>query len=324
MKRRTLLIVVVLALVVVGLGTWALTHRNTSKPTVAILNLLSHPILDQSVQGIKDGLQDRGYSPERVRIIEVNANGEMDKLDALAREMLAVNPDVIVPVSTPMSQAVVRAASAKQAIVFSTVTNPADIGIRAGATNVTGVSDVVNYAANLDLLKELFPGARRIGIIYNAGERNSQYGVDRVRQLAAERGLDLRLVTVSRSDQVVDATRSLIGQVDAIYVGSDNTVVSAIAGVTRVAYENHIPVIASDIGSVEDGALAAVSVDYRKLGRTAGEMVAQLLSSGESPGEIRPVAFQGDALVLNDQAAERLGFTFPAGVRSRAAKVVGP
>lgn len=296
--------------------------KRSGKVTVAIYNLLSHPILEASIDGIKAGMAAEGYGESRVRLIELNANGEMDKLNAFATELLATAPAVIVPVSTPVTQAVFKEAAADQLIVFSTVTNPSDVGMDDRPENMTGVCDAVSYRANFDLIFELFPATKTIGMIYNAGERNSQFGVDRFRKLAQDRKVELKLVTVSKSLEVVDAARSLAENVDVLYVGSDNTVVAAIAGLTKVAYDADTPVIASDAGSVEGGALAAVSVDYRALGRRVGRIVAGVLKSGRLPRDRSPVIFGGDVLLLNDKAAGQLGFTFPKATRKRAKRVI--
>lgn len=301
---------------------------STPKKSVAIFNLLSHPILDASVQGIKDGLAANGYGPDAIDITEVNANGEMDKLDAFTRELLARRPDVIVPVSTPVTQAVVKIAPPGQNIVFSTVTNPADAGMDRHPQNETGVSDAVNYKANIELIRELLPAARRIGIIYNAGERNSQFGIDQVKAVVAGMELPggghfaLDLVTVASANDVAAAAASLVRRVDVFYVGSDNTVVGALPALLKAAVEAKKPVIASDSGSVDQGALAAVSVDYQKLGRKTGDLVAQVLKTGAPAGDIPNVVFTGDSLILNAKAASRIGFTFPDAIRARAAKIV--
>jgi len=322
MKNRLVVLLVVFAAVALGAMIYAFRPATQDKPRVAIFNLLSHPILDDSVNGIKAALAEAGFGPKDLQVIEVNANGEMDKLNAFANELLAAKPNVIVPVSTPVTQAVFHEAPSTQKIVFSTVTNPDDVGMDKKPTNMTGVCDRVNYKANFDLIFELFPKTQRIGIIYNAGERNSQYGVDQIKQLAEQRPVKLQLVTVSQSQEVVDAARSLIGNVDVIYVGSDNTAVAAMAGLIRVAHGAKLPVIASDSGSVRNGALAAVSVDYEKLGRHVGELVAEVLRSGRMPDNLEPVLFLGGELMLNEKAATQLGIEFPAAVRERAQKII--
>ncbi|MCB9851888.1 MAG: ABC transporter substrate-binding protein [Phycisphaerales bacterium] len=322
MKAKLPLVIITAAAIVVIVTIFALRPTTTNKPTVAIFNLMSHPILDDSVSGIKEALADAGFGPESLTIIEVNANGEMDKLNAFANELLAAKPYVMVPVSTPVTQAVFKEAQPSQKIIFSTVTNPEDVGMGKNPPNMSGVCDRVNYQANLDLIFDLFPKTKTIGIIYNAGERNSQYGVDQIKQLVEQRDVRLRLVTVSQSQEVVDATRSLIGNVDVIYVGSDNTVVAAMGGLTRIANSAKLPVIASDSGSVHDGALAAVSVDYEKLGRRAGELVAQVLREGQMPKDRDPVLFLGDRLLVNKKAAAQLGFEFPQVILDRAQEII--
>lgn len=325
MKHKlTWLVVVVVVLVLGGAFAVYLGTRNTgqNKPTVAIFNLLSHPILDDSIKGIKKGLADAGYTADKVTITEVSANGEMEKLNAIAKELLSAHPTIIVPVSTPVTQAVVKEAGTQQQIVFSTVTNPADVGMDKKPANMTGVSDAVNYAANLDLIRELFPAAKRIGVIYNPGERNSQFGIEQIKQLVGSRGLELKLVPVAKSDEVADAARAMVGTIDLIYVGSDNTVVSAMPGLVKIAYDNKLPVIASDSGSVEQGALAAVSVDYQKLGERVGAIVAQLLREGKPASTVPNVMFVGETLIVNKKAAGKLGFQFPANVSARAGRTI--
>ena len=322
MKKRAIVPLVILVIAALGVVLFLTNPGKGAKPRIAIFNLLSHPILDDTIKGIKASLSENGFGEDSVEIIEVNANGEMDKLNAFAKELLAANPKVLVPVSTPVTQAVFKEAPSTQMIVFSTVTNPSDVGMDKKPSNMTGVCDAVNYKANFDLIFDLFPKTKTIGIIYNAGERNSQYGVDQVKKLASEREVKLELVTVSKSQEVVDAARSLLENVDVLYVGSDNTVVSAMAGLVKVAYEGKLPVIASDSGSVQNGALAAVSVDYERLGRRVGEVVTTILRTGQMPSDTSPIMFVGDKLLLNEKAAKQIDFEFPASVKERTAEII--
>jgi putative ABC transport system substrate-binding protein len=154
-------------------------------------------------------------------------------------------------------------------------------------------------------------------MIYNAGERNSQFGVEETQRFAAARGLELKLLAIANPGEVADAASVLAETVDAFYVGSDNTVVSALAGLLKVASEAKVPVIASDIGSVEQGAIAALSVDYRKLGRRAGQLVADVLD-GATPGEIPNEIFAGDSLVINMKTAAAEGIDLPPSLVARA------
>ncbi|MGA2721523.1 MAG: ABC transporter substrate-binding protein [Bryobacteraceae bacterium] len=296
--------------------------------TVTIFTLQPYPILDDSIRGIRQALQKQGFDSARLRITEVNANGQTNLLDGYAREILQAHPDVVVPVSTPVAKAVLKEARAQagsgplQPIVFSTVTNPNDADMDKHPPNVTGVSDQVNYEANIALIRELFPKATRVGIIYNPSEANSQYGVDKIREIAKRENLTLRVITVGTATEVPDAARAILQTVDAVYVGSDNTVTSAMPGLVAVCTAAKLPVVASDSGSVENGAVAAVSVDYVALGESAGDIVARILKTKAAPGSIQNVLFFGKTLLLNERTAEKLGFTFPPAVKGRAAKVL--
>jgi putative tryptophan/tyrosine transport system substrate-binding protein len=293
------------------------------KQTVVILTPVPFDILDESIAGIREGLTQSGYGPDRLDVRVVNAGGQMQMLSGYSREILAGHPDVVVPVSTPATQAVVAAAPASQNIVFSTVTNPEAANVPANARNITGVSDVVNYRANILLVRELFPSARRLGTIYNPGDDAAVYGLRQLQTLAAAEGFQLRAVAATNSNEAVIAARSLADQVDVILIGSDSNAAAAMSGIVQAALAKRVPVVASDAGSVRSGALAAVSVDYRQLGRASGRLIVQVLRSGRPAGEAQRIAFVGNSLVANRATARSLGYTFPQSFVARHPAMVG-
>jgi putative ABC transport system substrate-binding protein len=133
----------------------------------------------------------------------------------------------------------------------------------------------------------------------------------------------LTVVPASNSNEVVSAARSLVGRVDVIYIGSDSTAAAAMPGLVAVARDAKIPVIASDAGSVRNGALAAVSVDYRKLGKAGAELIANVLRTGKPAGEFPRIGFVGDTLVLNAETARIMDYSFPAAVLARKPQIIG-
>ena len=282
---------------------------------VVIVNLLTYPILDDSISGIEQSLE-ANFDSDEINISILNANGDMALIPGMTNEIIARAPDLIIPVSTPIASSVISAAPETQNIVFSTVTNPDDIGYSKTMRNVTGVSDSVNYSANLDLILELFPNAKTIGIIYNPTEQNSLNGTNIMREILKDKNLEVRLATVSNSSEVASAATLIKDQVDVLFVGPDNTVVSAMPSIVNVFNK---PIIASDEGSVKDGALAAISVDYTALGNAVGEISTQILN-GKKVADIDNIFFEGNALILNMKSAESLNFVFPANIESQAAK----
>ncbi len=291
--------------------------------TVAVTAIVEHPSLDAVREGLRETLAAGGYvEGQTLHFLYESAQGSPATAVQIARQFIGQRPDVIVPISTPSAQAVV-AATRDLPVVFSAVTDPVaaqlvrDPGQPGG--NVTGLSDLSPLAEQLDLIRELMPAARTIGVPYNPGEANS---VALVRSLA-EMGDDWAFTVVEapapRSADVQGAARSLIGRVDLIYVPTDNTIVSALEAVLAIGRDNRLPVFAADTDSVARGAVATVGFDYREVGRQTGRLVIRVLR-GESPGDIPVANAQGTDLVVNLGAARAMGVDVPEAVLARASR----
>lgn len=186
---------------------------------------------------------------------------------------------------------------------------------------MTGTSDLTPVKAQLELLKEIVPHATRVGVIYNAGEINSVVQVDIAKEAAAELGLTIVEATAGNSSEVLQAAQSLQGRVDAIYVPTDNTVVSAIESVVLVAERAKLPLIAGEDLSVESGALATVGIDYYLLGRQTGDIAHRVLQ-GADPAEIAIEYLSEQSVVLNLGAARRMGVQISDDVLAKAVVVI--
>jgi putative ABC transport system substrate-binding protein len=229
-------------------------------------------------------------------------------------------PDVIVPISTPSAQAVV-AATSDIPVVFTAVTDPVGAKLvqdpeRPGG-NVTGMSDLSPIDKHMDLVKELMPGLTRLGVIYNPGEANAVTLVGLIKAEAPPRGIEVVEAAAPKSSDVLAAAQSLVGKVDAIYVPTDNTVVTALEAIVQVGTSNRVPVVAGDTDSVARGAIAALGFDYADVGRQTGAIVLRVLN-GENPGDIPVEQIEITRLHLNPKAAEAMGLELPPAVLERA------
>jgi putative tryptophan/tyrosine transport system substrate-binding protein len=233
-------------------------------------------------------------------------------------------PAVIVPISTPSAQAVVGATK-DIPVVFTAVTDPVGAklvrDLKHPGGNVTGMSDLSPIAKHLDLVKEILPAAKTLGVIYNPGEANSLTLVDLLRKEAPARGLKILEAPAPRSADVLPAAQSLVGNVDAIYVPTDNTVVTALEAIVKVGRQNRLPVIAGDTDSVPRGAIAALGFNYGDVGRQTGRIVVRVLK-GEQPGEIPVEGVELTELFVNPAAAKAMGVTLPEALVARAKTVV--
>jgi len=282
-------------------------------PIVAIVNYGAHPILDVMLEGFNARLVELQYvDGKNIRLIWKSVDGNVNLTPQVASTLLAHNPNVVVSLTTPVSQGVAKQLRGKVPLVFSGVTDPISAGLVESWDNVpgsgiTGTSDRWPYAEQLDLIKQLLPDAVRIGVPYNSGEANSLYAIDQIEPLAKERGLTIVKSVATSIAEVRRAIDGLVAQdVDAIYVASDNTVMAGFQSILKVAYERNIPVIAGESANVEKGALATYSVNYTDVGRSTADLVDRIIK-GEDPGDIPVQTFKGEDLYLNLDAAAKMG-----------------
>jgi len=294
--------------------------------SVAFTAIVEHPALDAVRLGAIEALRDAGFvEGTNLKVVFQSAQGNPATAAQIARQFVGEKPDVIVPIATPSAQAIV-AATKDIPIVFGTVTDPVGAKLvkdpaKPGA-NVTGVSDFPPVGDHLDLIKELLPNAKRVGIPYNPGDANSAALLEAVKTAAAQRGLTIVEAAAAKSSEVQGAAKSLVGRVDVIYTMLDNMVVAALEAVIQVGQQNKLPVVAGDTDSVERGAIASLGFNYGKLGRQVGVIAARILK-GEKAGDIPVEYAKGGELFVNPKAAAAMGVVIPEPLLKRAVKVVG-
>ncbi|MGF1476658.1 MAG: ABC transporter substrate-binding protein [Geminicoccaceae bacterium] len=293
--------------------------------TVAITAIVEHPALDACREGIIEALAEAGYvEGENTEILFESAQGNPATAAQIARQFVGEEPDVIVPISTPSAQAVV-AATSNIPVVFTAVTDPVGAKLVSDPDqpggNVTGMSDLSPIGLHLDLVRELAPDATRLGVISNPGEANSVTLVNLIEELAPERGFEVVEASAPQSSAVLPAAQSLVGDVDVIYVPTDNTVVTALEAIVQVGTENGIPVIAGDTDSVPRGAVAALGFNYGDVGRQTGRMVAAVLN-GANPGTIPVEGVEITELHVNPSAADAMGVSLSDEILERAHTVI--
>jgi putative ABC transport system substrate-binding protein len=295
------------------------------KPLVAVTAIVEHPALDAARDGIKEALAAEGFvDGQTITFLYESAQGNPATAAQIARKFVGEAPAVIVPISTPSAQAVVGA-TREIPVVFTAVTDPVGAKLVADAQhpggNVTGMSDLSPIGKHLDLVKEIVPGVKQLGVIYNPGEANSLTLLELLKAEAPARGMEIEEAPAPKSSDVLPAAQSLVGQVEAIYVPTDNTVVTALEAIVQVGQQNRLPVIAGDTDSVPRGAIAALGFNYGDVGRQTGQIVARVLK-GEKPGDIPVEGVEITELSVNPKAAEAMGVTLPEALVARAKTVV--
>ncbi|NMB45017.1 MAG: ABC transporter substrate-binding protein [Firmicutes bacterium] len=292
---------------------------------IGITQIVEHPALDAAKQGFMDELAEHGYDRSRVIYDLQNAQGDFATAQAIAEKFANGKVDLILAIATPTAQATANVIR-EIPILITAVTDPvaAELveSIEKPGTNVTGTSDLTPVAKQMELTKVIAPEAKRVGFMYNPGEANSLVQLELAREAAAELGLKIVEAPVSNSSGVYQSAQSLIGRVDAIYVPTDNTVVSALESVVMVAESAKLPLIAGETNSIIRGALATVSIDYYSLGRQTGKMALDILDKGYEPATM-PIQYMEDVeLVLNLLAAQRMGVTISPALLEKADQII--
>ena len=314
MRKLSLLLTLVFCL----LSTQTLLAKTY---TVSFNQIVEHPALDALRQGIKDELSAQGLS---VTYHDHIAQGNIATANLIAKQILGEQPDVAVGIATPTAQACAQVIR-DIPIVFAAVTDPVGAGLvqsleKPGGT-ITGTTDMSPIDRQLELILEFLPKLKTLGVIYNSGEANSVTLVKVLHEEAQKRGITIEEATISNSAGVFQAAKSLIGRSEAVYIPTDNTVVSAFEAITQIGYQAQLPIFAADVDSVARGAIAALAVDYYKMGRQTGEMVKRVLD-GANPAEMPVETLREFQVHLNPGSAAKMGLKVSDAILKKADKII--
>ena len=293
--------------------------------TIGVNQFMQHPLLDQVAKGLIDELADAGISSQHGdRVTLKNANGEGSVAVQINKQFVDQKVDLIVALGTPAAQSACKATTTIP-IVFGAITDPVQAGLaqsmaRPGG-NKSGTSDRWPFEEQVRLIRQIVPGAKRVGIVLNPAESNTQASMSYIRPALRKEGLQAVEVPVANTSEVYGAAKSLVGRCDVLLIPGDNTVIAAIDTLVKVARENRIPLIGGSDDLVRKGSIATYASDYYQIGRTTGRIVRQILKEGKLPGSI-PVAVPAQStLVVNEKAAVQQGVRIPSSLLTKARRV---
>lgn len=296
----------------------------SGKIKIGVVQIVQHGSLDEANKGFVDALKERGYGPDKVEIDQENAQGDQSNLKTIVSRFKAEKPKLICAIATPAAQAAANEIK-DIPIVGTAITDYTSAKLvqndeRPGG-NVTGVSDFASIDAQMELAAKLIPQAKNVGLIYCSSEVNSEVQANQMKDYCKKHGLSVEERTVNNVNDIQQVAESLVGKVDYIYVPTDNTLASSIPTLMKITDANKIPVIVGADIMAKDGALAALSVDYYRLGKQTGELAADILDGKVKP-ETSPIQHQKDyTIVINKQDAEILGIQIPEEIAKKANKV---
>lgn len=281
--------------------------------TVGICQLVQHPALDAATQGFKDALTEA--FGDKVTFEEGNASNDIPTCATICNGFVSSGVDLILANATPALQA---AASATDSIpVLGTAVTEYGVALSIDnfngtvGTNISGTSDLAPLDQQADMVSELFPDAKNVGILYCSGEANSKYQAKVVRECLEKKGLTVKEYAFTDSNDVSTFTTTACDENDVLYIPTDNTAASCTEAINAIALPAGVPIVAGEEGICKGCGVVTLSIDYYELGRTTGQMAVKILK-GESDISEMPIEYYPEPVKkYNADIASKLNITVP-------------
>lgn len=320
MKKIILLFVVVLS------AFCAVSCKKDNKTTVGILLTATHSALNDAKDGFIEALKANGY--EDAEFVVRNPEGDATTMNSMATELVRKS-DIVLGVGTPAAVALQSARDAEEldvTILFTAVTDPVSAGLMEDVnkpTDITGTNDMNPVADQVDLILELAPGIKKLGVLYNVAETNSLVQAEMVKAQAALKDVEVVVKTVSEAIEISAATTALIQteKVEAIYIPTDNLMASNMPAIAAVSDELKVPTVCGEAGMVAAGGTITYSINYKSLGYLTGEMAAKILS-GTPCSEVPSTSVDASGLevAINDTSIQNIGIEVPQSIKDKLSK----
>ena len=283
--------------------------------TVGICQLVRHEALDAATQGFKDALE-KALGSENVTFIEQNAQNDSTACSTIVTDFVSKKVDLILANATPALQAAFNATTTIPILGTSITEYGVALDIKdfngTVGGNVSGTSDLAPLTAQGDMILELFPSAKKVGLLYCSAEPNSGYQVKVLEEYLTGKGITCTRYSFSDSNDISAVTTTAAAQSDVIYIPTDNTAASCSETIGNIVRDKKVPVVAGEKGICTGCGVATLSISYYDLGVKTGEMAAKMLK-GEAKVSDMPIEYASATKMYNAAICEELGITIPDG-----------
>ena len=282
--------------------------------TIGICQLVQHEALDAATEGFKDALTEA--LGDKVIFDEQNAQGDSNTCSTIINGFVSNGVDLILANATPALQA--AAAGTNEIPILGTSVTEYGVALEiegfSGTVggNISGTSDLAPLDGQADMLAELFPDAKNVGLLYCSAEANSQYQVDTIKTFLEEKGYSCEYYAFSDSNDLSSVATNAASAVDVIYVPTDNTAASNAELINNICLPAGVPVVAGEEGICAGCGVATLSISYYDLGVATGKMAAKILAEGADISTM-PIEYAPNfTKKYNVANCETLGITVPA------------
>lgn len=309
--KKALVVIIVLLLTLLAVGC----KGGGDTIQIGIIQLADHPALDASRNGFIDALKDEGYvDGENIKIDYHNGQGDQNNLSTISDRFVGNKVDMVLAIATDAAQAI-AGKTTEIPILGTAITDYEVAGLvnsnEKPGTNVSGTTDMNPIKEQIELLIELKPDIKTLGVLYTSSEDNSVLQAQIAKDVIEGKGLDYVEVTVTNTNEVQQATQSIVTQCDGIYIPTDNGFASAMPVVYGVTVESKTPVVCGESNMVKGGGLATLGINYYDLGYQTGKMAVRVLSGKAKIEEMPIETLEKFDYAINKDVAEAIGIDIP-------------
>ena len=313
-KIISILTLLAASILIVGCANKKEEAKTEKVYKIGVSQIVEHPALDDAKKGFEDAIKKSGL---KVEFDDKNANKDMSAQTMIMQQFKNDKKDLVFAISTPTAQAAMAQIDPATPIVFSSVSDPTGAGL-VGKSNITGTSGVPEIESNLKLIKEAFPNAKKIGVLYNTSEQNSVVQVKMLKELAPKYGFEVIAESSTNANEMVSALAKISKEIDVFYAIQDSTLVTYFKNLSEKMNEQKIPIIGSNEVYTNLGGLISQGTTDYQIGYRAGEMAVEILKYGKKPSDIKIESVQMPTISINKANMELLGIKLPESVLSKA------
>ena len=280
---------------------------------IGICQLVQHPALDAATQGFKDALTEK--LGDSVSFNEQNASGDAATCSVICNQFVSDEVDLIMANATASLQAAASATNVIPILGTSITDYGTALGIEGftgvSGTNISGTSDLAPLDGQAQMLSELFPDAKTVGLVYCSGEPNSKFQVETIAPMLTELGYTVTEYTFADSNDVANVTASACAECDVLYIPTDNTAASCTEAINNVALVEKTPIVVGEEGICKGCGVATLSISYYDIGYETGLMAAEILTEGADISTMEVRYAPQFTKEYNVSICEILGITIP-------------
>ncbi len=297
-------------------------NQGPKKITIGYVQINEDGVLNKAKAGVFKALADSGFiDGQTIKVIDNNAQGDLSMIITILQSLQSRGVDMIITNSTPCMVAAAQAVR-DIPVVFTVAFSPEQVGLKVTPNNLYGIYDPLDSKGFTEMLLEMMPQVKRVGIPYNNAEPNAEYSANKFSKELENRGIEVVKSTVTSVNDIVMVGQNLVAQkIDVLIVAADNTVYSGLNALAKIAGEAKIPLLVTDPHQAEKGASIGMGVDYEQWGYLSGLKAIEILRGRSVSNKIDPIL--KSQIYINTKACELQGLTVPQTIMERGDTLTG-